>query len=623
MVDGVGRYGWLVERPSRRRRAVGQNSANLPTQTRFTVRRPSAPQLLGTVRRLVPEPTTARLLLVEDDERIGATLHASAATAAASTSTGTAPGPTGSPPRRRCARRWSCSTSASPTSTDSRCAAPARARPDAPIVMLDGARRRVGHRRRTRRRRRSTTSPSRSASPSCSPGSVPSCGEPPTAPRERLDAGPIVVDRGRAAGMARRDGARSPGQGVRSAGATRRGRRQRRVPRDAHGRGLGRALVRLDQDPRLPHRRAAPQDRRTRPAEPDLHAARRRLPLRTGVVSRRILDRDPRPSPWPAIVLFGVPLAVVVSASRSARTQRCASRTKQCSPLARCPATIGTSGDPGRAATWHGWRRARRSTAPDGTLVTGDGPAAAGASGPRRSANQIVSVEHAGHRIVAVPVTADEMVIGTIRAAQPLVRGDVADPPGSWPVLVAIAVALLVPSRRSSPSSSPAASADQSDGSATRQSDSATVTSPSSSRRAGSPRSTRLPTRSPQRRCVSTASCRASGRSRPTRPINCAHRSPGCAPRLETEIAFPRGPTRRCVLTEALDDIGRLERHHQRSVDHREDAATGRGDHRARRPHPHAARQLARPLRRTVAASSSSTSTRAPPSEAIDPSSAR
>ena len=142
-----------------------------------------------------------------------------------------------------------------------------------------------------------------------------------------------------------------------------------------------------------------------------------------------------------AVVLFGVPLAIVVT--RLVR-EDAALRVEDQAVLAarQVPGDYRTSGDPvelprgtdGVSLSLYG---------PDGRLVIGDGPATQEPATRAAQHNQIVSVELAGRRVVAVPVTADEMVIGTIRGAQPLAAAK-SRSARIIAVLVAIAGALLV-----------------------------------------------------------------------------------------------------------------------------------------------------------------------------------
>src|SRR5207253_238191 len=112
-------------------------------------------------------------------------------------------------------------------------------------------------------------------------------------------------------GPGRRPGGRPATSGVRSAGAAHERSGPGRHPGADHGRGVGRALVRLHQDARHAHLGAAPEAargrRRPRPAQ---HHPRRRLPPRTAM-TRRILTTILAVTTL-AVALFGVPLALGV-----------------------------------------------------------------------------------------------------------------------------------------------------------------------------------------------------------------------------------------------------------------------------------------------------------------------
>ena len=86
--------------------------------------------------------------------------------------------------------------------------------------------------------------------------------------------------------------ARAHAQGVRSAGAADGPRGQRGHPRAADRRGLGRQLVRLDQDARRPRQRSSQEARRRpRRAPVPAHGPRRRFPVRPG--GRRQTGNEP------------------------------------------------------------------------------------------------------------------------------------------------------------------------------------------------------------------------------------------------------------------------------------------------------------------------------------------
>ena len=124
-----------------------------------------------------------------------------------------------------------------------------------------------------------------------------------------------------------------------------------------------------------------------------------------------------------AVLLFGVPLAVVVSRLVA---EDATLRIERQAVLAasHVPADYTTSGDPVELpAGSDGTTLALYTTT--GKLLAGRGPATADTSVQTALANQIVAVEQSGRRIVAVPITVNEAVIGVIRAEQPTSQSDV------------------------------------------------------------------------------------------------------------------------------------------------------------------------------------------------------
>ncbi len=123
-----------------------------------------------------------------------------------------------------------------------------------------------------------------------------------------------------------------------------------------------------------------------------------------------------------AVVLFGVPLAIVVqrfvdddAALRVERAAVLASR--------QVPADFATSNDPVELPTnSDGIVLALYDNT--GALIAGSGPAVADASTTEALGNRIADVELSGARVVAVPVAADERVIGVIRAEQSTAASD-------------------------------------------------------------------------------------------------------------------------------------------------------------------------------------------------------
>ena len=123
-----------------------------------------------------------------------------------------------------------------------------------------------------------------------------------------------------------------------------------------------------------------------------------------------------------AIVLFGVPLALVVqrfvdddAALRVERAAVLASR--------QVPADFATSNDPVELPT-NGDGIVLALYDHDGVLIAGSGPTVADAVTTEALGNRIADVELSGARVVAVPVAADERVIGVIRAEQSTAASD-------------------------------------------------------------------------------------------------------------------------------------------------------------------------------------------------------
>ena len=142
-----------------------------------------------------------------------------------------------------------------------------------------------------------------------------------------------------------------------------------------------------------------------------------------------------------AIVLFGVPLAIVVqrfvdddAALRVERAAVLASR--------QVPADFATSNDPVELPTnSDGIVLALYDHA--GVLIAGSGPTVADAATTEALGNRITDVEVSGARVVAVPVAADERVVGVIRAEQSTAASD-ARTRRIVALLAALAVGVLV-----------------------------------------------------------------------------------------------------------------------------------------------------------------------------------
>ena len=123
-----------------------------------------------------------------------------------------------------------------------------------------------------------------------------------------------------------------------------------------------------------------------------------------------------------AIVLFGVPLAIVVERfvddDATLRVERQAVLASR-----EVPADFATGNDPVELPTNDDGIVFALYGA-DGVLTTGIGPTRADAATAEALGNQVVDVEIPGARVVAVPVAADERVIGVIRAEQSTAASD-------------------------------------------------------------------------------------------------------------------------------------------------------------------------------------------------------
>ena len=123
-----------------------------------------------------------------------------------------------------------------------------------------------------------------------------------------------------------------------------------------------------------------------------------------------------------AIVLFGVPLAIVVERfvddDATLRVERQAVLASR-----EVPADFATGNDPVELPTNDDGIVFALYGA-DGALITGIGPSQTDAATAKALGNQVVDVEITGARVVAVPVAADERVIGVIRAEQSTAASD-------------------------------------------------------------------------------------------------------------------------------------------------------------------------------------------------------
>lgn len=123
-----------------------------------------------------------------------------------------------------------------------------------------------------------------------------------------------------------------------------------------------------------------------------------------------------------AIVLFGVPLAIVVA--RFVDEEATLRVERQAVLAAReVPSDFATGNDPVELPMNDDGIVFALYDA-DGTLISGSGPTTADAVTTEALGNQVVDAELPEARVVAVPVAADERVIGVIRAEQSTAASD-------------------------------------------------------------------------------------------------------------------------------------------------------------------------------------------------------
>jgi signal transduction histidine kinase len=117
-----------------------------------------------------------------------------------------------------------------------------------------------------------------------------------------------------------------------------------------------------------------------------------------------------------AVILFGVPLAIVVE--RSVEQNATLRVERQAILAARdVPADFATSDDPVELAqNTNGIALALYD--PAGALIAGRGPSVADPTTRQALRNEVVDTEASNQLVVAVPVAANERVIGAIRAEQ-------------------------------------------------------------------------------------------------------------------------------------------------------------------------------------------------------------
>ena len=256
-----------------------------------------------------------------------------------------------------------------------------------------------------------------------------------------------------------------------------------------------------------------------------------------------------------AVLLFGIPLGVMVD--RLVEEDATLRIERQTVLAAReVPADFASSADPielptGTDGVTLGFYD--RS----GVLVAGSGPTPADAAVRRSLTNQIATAETSGAIIVAIPVTANETVIGAIRGQQPTSISDsrtfriVALVAGLGVVIIAIgaAIAFFVAGRLARPVRRLRDAAVQlGDG------DFAVTVSPSKVPEIDEAAEALVLTARHLDDLVSRERSFSADASHQLRtPLA------GLRAGIETELAFPRSdPTQ--ILTEALDDITRLER---------------------------------------------------------------
>ncbi len=256
-----------------------------------------------------------------------------------------------------------------------------------------------------------------------------------------------------------------------------------------------------------------------------------------------------------AIVLFGVPLAIVVQrfvdddvALRVERQAVLASR--------QVPTNFATGNDPVEFPA-NSDDIVLGLYDDSGTLVAGSGPKTADSATTTALGNQIAAVEVAGARIVTVPVAADEHVIGVIRAEQSTAAAN-ARTRRILTLLAALAIAVLAigavignvlagrlarPVRRLRD-----AAVGLGDGDFTIDVPRSSVPELDQAAQAMTATARRLDDLVTRERAFSA-------------DVSHQLRTPiaGLRAAIETELAFPR-PDHREVLQEAISDIDRLER---------------------------------------------------------------
>ncbi|MEO6125378.1 MAG: HAMP domain-containing sensor histidine kinase [Ilumatobacteraceae bacterium] len=256
-----------------------------------------------------------------------------------------------------------------------------------------------------------------------------------------------------------------------------------------------------------------------------------------------------------AVLLFGIPLAIMVD--RLVEEDATLRIERQAVLAAReVPADFATSADPVELPSGKdGVSLAFYDR--NGTLVTGQGPATADDSVRRSLTNQIATAEDSGAIVVAIPVNANEMVIGVIRGQQPTSTSDartlriVALVAGLGIVIIGIgaALAFFVAGRLARPVRRLRDAAVQlGNGDFTLEVSHSKVPEIDQAAEALALTARRLDDLVSRERAFS-----ADASHQLRTPLA------GLRAGIETELAFPRADSTE-ILTEALDDIGRLER---------------------------------------------------------------
>lgn len=255
-----------------------------------------------------------------------------------------------------------------------------------------------------------------------------------------------------------------------------------------------------------------------------------------------------------AVVLFGIPLAVVIGRlldeSATLRVEREAVLASRA-----VPADFASSGDPVELLA------SSESVVfglydPSGVLRAGEGPPRADAVTENALRNEVADTEEGETRVVAVPVAADEQVVGAVRAEQSTASGDARARRALWGLLglavgvlaVAVAIGWFVASRLVRPVARLRDAAVRlGDGDFAIDVPMSGVAELDQAGRAMTATAERLDDLIGRERMF-------------TADVSHQLRTPlaGLRAAIETELAFPR-PDRSQALEDTLGDIGRLE----------------------------------------------------------------